>query len=193
VRRLHAAGRLVICYISAGAYEDFRPDAHRFPPAVLGRPNGWDGERWLDIRRWRALRPILRDRFRMCRDKGFDAVEADNVDGYANRTGFDLRPADQLRFNRRLARLARATGLAIGLKNDLGQVAALEPHFDFAVNEECFRYDECGRLAPFRRAGKPIFHVEYDVPAERFCGRARRYGLTSMLKRPHLDAWRRPC
>jgi hypothetical protein len=193
VRRLHEAGRRVICYVNVGAYEDFRPDADRYPPAVIGRANGWPGERWLDIRRWTELEPVLRARLRMCRDKGFDAVEADNVDGYANDTGFPLTAGDQLAFNRRLAGLARSLGLAIGLKNDLAQVAALEPYFDFAVNEECHRYAECGRLAPFTAAGKPVFHVEYDLPAARFCADTRRAGLVSMAKRPTLDAWRDPC
>lgn len=193
VATLRTGGRRVICYISVGAFEDFRPDARRFPRTVIGRENGWPGERWLDIRRWTALEPLLRERFAMCRAKGFDAVEADNVDGYANESGFPLRAADQLAFNRKVAALAHSLGLAIGLKNDLGQVAELEPSFDFAVNEECFRYAECGRLAPFVRAGKPVFHVEYDVDPARFCAQTRRLGLVSMRKHPDLDVWRAPC
>ena len=31
VASLHARGRKVICYMSAGSWEDFRPDATRFP------------------------------------------------------------------------------------------------------------------------------------------------------------------
>jgi hypothetical protein len=193
VGRLRADGRRTICYISAGAYEAFRPDAVRYPASVLGRSNGWAGERWLDIRQWRMVEPILRDRFAMCRDKGFDAIEADNVDGYANDTGFPLTADDQLAFNRRLARLAHSFGMSIGLKNDLAQAAALEPDFDFAVNEECFRYGECGALEPFLAAGKPVFHVEYDLPADRFCDEARRRGFASMVKRAHLDPWRHHC
>lgn len=193
VSLLRTAGRRTICYISVGAYEHFRPDAHRFPAPVLGRSNGWPGERWVDVRQWRVLEPIISERFRMCRDKGFDAVEADNVDGYANESGFPLRAPDQLEFNRRVAALAHSYRLAIGLKNDLGQVAALEPHFDFAVNEECFRYGECDRLAPFVRAGKPVFHVEYDLAAGDFCARARAKGFASLLKRSDLDAWRIRC
>ena len=57
---------------------------------LLGRPNGWPGERWFDIRRLDVLGSIMRDRIENCRRKGFDAVEPDNVDGYANRTGFPL-------------------------------------------------------------------------------------------------------
>ncbi|HEY3009834.1 MAG TPA: endo alpha-1,4 polygalactosaminidase [Micromonosporaceae bacterium] len=193
VDRLHAAGRRAICYLNVGAYEDFRPDAGRFPTPVLGRQNGWAGERWLDIRRWSVLEPVLTDRVEMCRRKGFDAVEADNVDGYANSTGFPLTADHQLVFNRRVAALARAQGLAVGLKNDFDQVVALEPDFDFAVSEECFRYAECQRLTPFVAAGKPVLEVEYDLTTDQFCPRAAALGFASMRKRPELTAWRDPC
>src|SRR6266536_1933581 len=51
VAELHAKGRKVICYVNAGAAENFRPDYGRFPPEVKGKPNGWPGEQWLDVRR----------------------------------------------------------------------------------------------------------------------------------------------
>lgn len=193
VDRLHAAGRRVICHVDAGTYEDNRPDAGRFPAAVLGAPNGRPGERWLDVRQWTTLEPILEDRLRLCRGKGFDAVAADNVDGYANRSGFPLTADDQLVFNRRVAALARKVGLSPGLRNDLDQVVALEPDFDFAVNEECFRLGECDRLRPFVAADKPVFHVEYAVSAVEFCPTVRGWGFASMRKHPQLDAWREPC
>ncbi|MGP4111856.1 endo alpha-1,4 polygalactosaminidase [Streptomyces sp. 4N509B] len=193
VARLHDRGVRVICYVNVGAFEDWRPDADAFPEEVLGRGNGWDGERWLDIRRRDTLRPLMAARFDMCRDKGFDAVEPDLVDGYANDTGFPLTPADQLRYNRMIAELAHERGLAVGLKNDLAQIPQLVDDFDFAVNEECFAYDECHLLIPFVEAGKAVFHVEYDVPAAEFCGEARRLDLGSMAKRLDLDAWHDPC
>ena len=87
VATLHAAGRKVICYVNAGAAEDFRPDAAAFPPAVKGKNDGWAGEQWLDIRRLDILNPIMTARFKQCQAKGFDAIEADNVDGYAEDTG----------------------------------------------------------------------------------------------------------
>jgi len=37
VAALHARGRRAVCYLNAGAYEDFRPDAATFPAAVLGK------------------------------------------------------------------------------------------------------------------------------------------------------------
>jgi hypothetical protein len=194
VGALHDRGRRVICYLSAGSFEAWRPDARRFPRRVLGKPlDGWPGERWLDIRRLDLLGPILERRLELCRAKGFDAVEPDNIDGYANDSGFRLRARDQLRFNRFLARAAHARGLSIGLKNDLDHAAALEPSFDWALAEECFEYAECERLEPFLRAGKAVFSAEYRLTPARFCARARELGVMAMRKRRALDAWRSPC
>ncbi|MFF1510042.1 endo alpha-1,4 polygalactosaminidase [Streptomyces sp. NPDC058326] len=193
VADLHRRGRKVICYLSTGAWEDFRPDADRFPASVLGKGNGWEGERWLDIRRTDVLEPLMAERLDMCRDKGFDAVEPDNMDGYENRTGFPLTAADQLRYNRLIARLSHERGLAVGLKNDLDQIPQLLPDFDFAVNEQCAQYTECDRLAPFVAAGKAVFHVEYELKTSQFCPQARKLGLSSMLKRYDLGVWRQAC
>ncbi|GGX10686.1 endo alpha-1,4 polygalactosaminidase [Streptomyces chryseus] len=193
VRRLHRDGRKVICYINAGAWESFRPDRRDFPASVLGRGNGWGGERWLDIRRLDVLRPLMAKRFDMCREKGFDAVEPDLMDGYLNDTGFPLTAADQLAYNRMLARLAHARGMSVGLKNDLPQIPSLVRDFDFAVNEECAQYGECTALAPFVNAGKAVLHVEYAVAVGDFCARARKLGFSSMRKKLDLGVWRQPC
>ncbi|WP_254401565.1 endo alpha-1,4 polygalactosaminidase [Streptomyces sp. AC555_RSS877] len=193
VARLHRDGRKVICYINVGAWEDFRPDQDAFPRSVLGEPNGWSGERWLDIRQISVLRPLMERRFDMCRDKGFDAVEPDLVEGYGNDTGFPLTARDQLRYNRMIAAIAHERGLSVGLKNDLPQIPQLLSHFDFAVNEECAQYDECAELTPFIAAGKAVFHVEYTEPRSSFCPRSRRLNLSSMVKEPELGVWRKPC
>ncbi len=194
VAALHAKRRKVICYISAGSAEDWRPDYRAYPRSVLGRPlDGWAGERWVDIRRRDVLGPILAKRMDICRRKGFDAVETDNMDSYTHRTGFRLTARDQLRFNRMLADLAHRRGLSIGLKNDLDQVRQLEPYFDFAVNESCVAYDECDMLRPFLRKGKAVFHAEYDVSLRRMCAQSRRLGLSSVLKSYDLGAFRRTC
>ena len=133
VSALHDKGRKVICYLSTGAFEDWRPDAGRFPRSVIGRGNGWEGERWLDIRATDVLEPLMARRLDMCREKGFDAVEPDNMDGYKNRTGFDLKASDQLRYNRLIARLAHDRGMAVGLKNDLDQIPRLVDDFDLSL------------------------------------------------------------
>ncbi|WP_030327199.1 endo alpha-1,4 polygalactosaminidase [Streptomyces sp. NRRL B-3229] len=193
VSALHDKGRKVICYLSTGAFEDWRPDAGKFPRSVIGRGNGWEGERWLDIRATDVLEPLMAHRLDMCREKGFDAVEPDNMDGYKNRTGFPLTAADQLRYNRLIARLAHERGMAVGLKNDLDQIPALVGDFDFAVNEQCAQYDECADMKPFIKADKAVFHVEYELPTSRFCAGSRRLKLSSMLKKYELGVWREAC
>src|SRR5436309_12791060 len=70
VDQLHTDGRSVVCYLSAGSWEKWRPDAGKFPDSVKGRDNGWPGERWLDIRALRVLRPIMEHRLDMCAAKG---------------------------------------------------------------------------------------------------------------------------
>lgn len=101
VAALHAKGRHVVCYIDVGAWEKWRPDAHKFPKSILGKPDGgWPGERWLDIRQLSVLEPIMSARFHICKEKGFDAVDPDNIDGYQNRTGFKLTGPEQIAYDR---------------------------------------------------------------------------------------------
>ncbi len=194
VAAVRARGAHAVCYMSAGTYEGGRPDASSFPSAVLGSTmDGWPNERWLDIRRIDVIGPIMERRLDLCKAKGFSAVEADNVDGYSNKTGFPLTGADQLAYNRFLSSAAHARGLGIGLKNDLAQVPALEPSFDFAINEECFAFSECRLLDPFLHAGKAVFNAEYDVSTSSFCPEARSRGIMAMRKNLSLDAFRQQC
>lgn len=194
VAELHKRGRRVICYVDVGTYEKGRPDSGRFPASVRGKGvEGWPGEQWLDIRRRNVLGPIMAARFDQCRAKGFDAVEPDNVDGYANDSGFPLTAADQLSYNRWIAGLAHSRGMSVGLKNDLGQVSQLVSAFDFAVNEQCAQFNECEALVPFIRAGKAVLHVEYELGTGAFCAETRKYGFSSMRKPEDLGAAREPC
>ncbi len=140
---LRVAGRVVICYFSAGSYEEWRPDAARFVADDLGVTlDGWDDEHWVDIRS-ASVREVMAQRLDLAVDRGCAGVEPDNVTAYDNDTGFDLTADDQLDFNRFLAGAAQERDLLIGLKNDLEQIPELVDHFDFAVNEQCHEYDEC--------------------------------------------------
>ncbi len=187
VAQLHEDGRFVVCYVSAGSWEPYRPDAHRFPASVRGRPiDGFEDERWLDIRRIDVLLPILEDRLDRCARKGFDGVELDNVDGWTNDTGFPLTRQHQFTFLRRLANEAKERGLSPGLKNALGLIPDLVGHFGWALNEQCVQYQECRRYRPFVEAGKAVFVVEYRGPAADVCGREPR-GTSASLKRLRLD------
>jgi hypothetical protein len=191
VTTLHNKGRHVLCYLSAGSWEDWRPDAASFPASVKGQSNGWPGEKWLDIRQVAVLKPIMAARFDMCKAKGFDAVEPDNVDGYTNSTGFPLTAAQQATYNKMLAQLGHDRGLKVGLKNDIDQVGTLVGSFDFAVNEQCFQYKECDTLEPFITAGKPVFNVEYKTT--NVCAQAAILRFSSIQKKLSLDAYRISC
>jgi len=194
IRDLQAQGRKVICYFSAGSYEEWRSDAGDFPASVLGAElDGWAGERWLDIRA-DSVRDIMESRLNLAESKGCDGVEPDNVDGYQNISGFTLTADDQLSYNRFLAEAAHERGLSIGLKNDLDQISELVSVFDFAVNEECWEYDECDALAPFIESGKAVLHVEYteslatdSVARQAFCEELSDTGLSSAVLPLELD------
>ncbi len=194
IDRLHADGRIVICYFSAGSWEEWRPDAGDFPAEVLGNPlEGWAGEQWLDIRRLDLLGPIMAARLDLAAQKHCDGVEPDNVDGYSNKTGFPLSYADQIAYNTWLAAQAHTRCLSIGLKNDLEQIDDLLPHFDWALNEECFSYDECELLLPFVQANKAVFGVEYELATSQFCPQANALNFDFLKKNWDLDAWRVAC
>ena len=193
VSSLHAAGRIVICYIDAGTWENWRPDASQFPASVKGRNNGWPGEKWLDIRQLSILGPIMQARMDLCKSKGFDGVEFDNVDGYSNKTGFPLTYNDQLTYNTWLANQAHTRSLSVALKNDLGQVHDLLPYFDWALDEQCFQYTECNKLQPFINANKAVMEVEYNLNPTKFCPSANAMNFNSLKKHLNLGVYRVAC
>jgi hypothetical protein len=191
---LHNDGRIVICYFSAGSYEDWRQDKDKYPAEILGNNlDGWPGEKWVDIRKLDKLGPILADRFDLAVTNKCDGIEPDNIDGYTNNTGFPLTAQDQMVFNRWLATQAHSRGLSIGLKNDLDQVSDLVHDFDWALNEQCFQYDECDTLLPFVQAGKAVFGVEYQGDTGNFCPKANANNFDWLKKKIELDSWRIPC
>jgi hypothetical protein len=195
IAALKTATRKVICYFSAGSWEDWRDDADDFPSAVLGNTlDGWDDEKWLDIRA-QSVKTIMDERLQLAVDKGCDGVEPDNMDGYQNNPGFALQYNDQINYNRYIANKAHTLGLSVALKNDLDQIEDLVDYFDFSVNEECFEYEECEMLNPFIDAGKPVLNAEY---ADKFvnntggartamCSEANSAGLSSLVLPLDLD------
>lgn len=184
VARLGRAGIKAICYLNAGAHEDWRGDAAAFPRAAIGAPMaGWP-ERWLDIRRADVL-AVVTARIDECADKGFVAVDPDNVDGWQAETGWALTADDEVRFIRALAEHAHSRGLAMGLKNAPELIPRLLDVVDFAVNESCLARSECGLYAPAVAAGIPVFHIEYDATPAQVCGRAPA-GFVTVIAEPEL-------
>ena len=97
ITRIHEQGAIVLCYLNAGAWEDFRPDVEDFPVDVIGRKyDGWPGEKWLDIRNYPAFANIMLARMDLAVEKGCDGIDTDNVAGYQVETGFAITADDQI-------------------------------------------------------------------------------------------------
>jgi hypothetical protein len=173
VAALHARGTKVICYMDVGSLEPGRPDDNLIPSKDVGSPvQGFQSERWLNIADLNGLKAMIVHRLTICKSRGFDAVEPDNVDGYTNMTGFPLTAQEQLTFNIFVANTAHDLGLSVGLKNDVGQTVQLQPYFDWALNEECNFFSECNTENPFVHANKAVFNAEYSDDGEstdQFC------------------------
>jgi len=187
IDNLKAQGKRVVCYFSAGSSENWRPDFSKFKAADMGNAlDGWAGERWLDTRS-ANVRTIMKARMDLARAKGCDGVDPDNVDGYTNKPGLPLTAATQLDYNRFLATEAHARGLAVGLKNSVDQLGDLASSFDFAVNESCFRYNECAGYSAFTVQGKPVFNVEYQTKwkdattRKTLCAKAKALNLRTLV------------
>jgi hypothetical protein len=195
-------GKKTVCYFSAGSWENWRPDAAKFPAKVKGKAyDGWAGERWLDIRRWDVLGPIMIARIDLCKRKGFDAVDPDNVedvDTWGDVTGFHLKRSDSILYVQRLAAAAHARGLAFGLKNahEMSRDPRVFTVSDFTVTEDCFAQGWCAQSRNFITAGKPVFALEYTdngIAFAAFCRQAKASNLSPLLKKRNLDAWERRC
>lgn len=188
IKSLQDNNKKVICYFSGGSYENWRSDEDQFKEDDLGKTlDGWAGERWLDIRS-SNVRKIMKKRLDLAKQKGCDGVEPDNMDGYTNKPGFRDPPLtfdDQINYNRFIAKEAHDRGLSIGLKNDLDQLDELVDYFDFAVNEQCFEFNECQLLEDtFIKKGKAVFNAEYkrkyiDDPS--FCKDSKKMKFSTLI------------
>ena len=127
-------------------------------------------------------------RLQMCQQKRFDAVEPDNMDGYANSTGFPLQASDQLAYNEWIAAEVHALGMAVLQKNDGDQAAALQPYFDGVLDEQCNEYSQCSSYAPYVSAGKPVLNAEYQASlSPGFCAGDAAQGIMGALYAVALD------
>jgi hypothetical protein len=92
-----------------------------------------------------------------CAADGFDAVEFDNLDSFT-RSGGLLTHRQAARYARLLVRTAHEEGLAAGQKNLAGWDGRVAG-YDFAVSEECGRFDECS--AYVEDYGDQVLAIEY--------------------------------
>ena len=187
VAAIHAAGATAVCYVDVGSLEQGRSDYDQFPASVVGPPvQGWPGESWLLVTaaNQSALLPLMKARFESwCQAKGFDAIEPDNLDAWSNIT--NVTETDNVAYDLAIASLAHALPLSIGLKNvmtelDASQYPSFVSAFDWALNEQCYEYQECDAYTAagsFPPAGKAVFDVEYDTPPD--CAQANQVHLNA--------------
>lgn len=81
---LRDAGKKVICYFSAGSWENWRDDKDDFDEDDLGKElDGWPDERWVNVSS-SGVRDIMAKRINYAWRKGCDAIDPDNVDGFVS-------------------------------------------------------------------------------------------------------------
>ncbi|KAJ5959361.1 CAZyme family GH114 [Penicillium vulpinum] len=162
VSALQGKGHKVICYFSAGTYEDWRPDISDFDSADFGSNlDEWPGERWLNIKSTK-VRTIMSARLDLAKQKGCDGVDPDNIDAYGNENGLGLTEADSVDFLTFLASESHSRGMSIGLKNGGDIIGSVIDKMQWSVNEQCAEYNECDVYAAFTEVNKPVFHIEYS-------------------------------
>ncbi|MBU0894108.1 MAG: endo alpha-1,4 polygalactosaminidase [Nanoarchaeota archaeon] len=195
IQNLKDQGVKVMCYFSAGSYEDWRTDALEFPNECIGASNGWPGENWINTR-CSEVREIMANRIDLGITKGCDGFDPDNMDAYGNGgAGFGLTEEDAIDYYNFLADYAHSNGAEIGLKNALTIIDDVLVNMDWAVNEQCFKYNECFYLEPVIAVGKPVFQVEYGGTsrANKVCSRANELGFTTLIKKTSLNAFEISC
>jgi len=197
ITNLKSAGKKVICYFSAGTSEEGRPDLGSFQDGDLGAglPD-WPGENWLDLRS-ESVFAVMQGRIDLAAQKGCDAIDPDNMDGYSNENGGGFNPPlstdDSVAFLQKMADAAGSYGMSIGLKNAGDIVDSVTDIVQFAVNEQCSELQECGIYDNFTGAGKPVFHIEYGSPdqADQFCDHEGPF--STVIKEMSLNGWVHYC
>lgn len=171
------AGAYSVCYVNGFQTQPGELDAWlaEAPQAILVAAGGepvidpeWPDEHALDTRTPQTRAAILDRRGReleQCADKGFDAVELDNLDAHTRFPG--LTEAGALALAAAYIERAHDLGLAVAQKN-VAELAVRGPAlgFDFAVVEECLATDECGVYAD--AYGAEVIDVEYDLSDDEF-------------------------
>ncbi|EPE30352.1 (Trans)glycosidase [Glarea lozoyensis ATCC 20868] len=201
IAALHSLGKTVICYFSAGTYENWRPDAKQFPTGDLGTTLAeWPNEKWIRLSST-GVRNIMKARIARAAQKGCDAIDPDNTDAYQNSNGLNMKATDSIDYIRYIAKYAATLGMKTGLKNSLSIIPQVADLMSFAVNEECAKFSECDTYNSFIKSGKPVYHIEYVAKPptitndERriFCTSGGMAGFSTVMKNMTLNGWTAYC
>jgi hypothetical protein len=190
IAALKAKGIVVICYLETGSWENYRSDAGNFPASILGKTmNGYPDEKYIDIRS-QTVKDLIVKRLDVAKSKGCDGIEPDIDDSYQESTGFPITMTDNINYNKYIAAAAHARGMSMGLKNgpETAFINALVGSLDWALNEQCNQYSECGGYAAFINANKAVFQVEYSLTTSQFCTKDNNANFDGLKKAEALDA-----
>jgi hypothetical protein len=192
VAALKSSGIYSVCYVNAGSWQPGFPDSDEYPEYLkIQRDPDWPEEYFLDVtdvfKPGSVLARILRARFALCKSKGFDAVEPDNLQNDENVSGGRITLQQQIDFNGWIADEAHAAGLAVFQKNGPDKILRRDrtgklmvEKFDGILNEECQEWDECEPLAEYVRRGKLALNTEYAVALD--CATSDRLNINSIRK-----------
>jgi GNAT superfamily N-acetyltransferase len=193
VTALHAAGRLVMAYMSVGSREKWRDDADCFPDAAVGNTlSAYPDEAWLDPRN-ATVRRCIETRIERADAKGFDGVFASTLGAYRATSGFPLTRADELEYTLYLATAAHTRGLSIGLSGDFELGAPLAEAYDWALANACVARGSCADLKLFSARGLATFDLETEGDHATVCRQAAADGVSVTFKRAAYDAYRVAC
>ena len=205
--RLHAQGKHVVCYVEVGAagnyysasqegisttYYDQLRSAGEFGDKVPGYP-----EYYLNIQSPGTVSVIESMIAKQCAAKGFDAVETDIDEEYADgNTGFRLTKADEEQYMTTLADYMHGLGLGWWIKNpdDTGDRYASDmfPLADAVLTEQCNQYSTCGALSVYV-GHKAVFNAEYRGKTTKFCTQDDTLGFNGAKFNLGLTGVRKPC
>lgn len=188
IAQIKATGREVICYFSAGSWENWRADQALFPDVAKGNTmSGWPNERWVDIRNADIV-TIMKARIDLAATKGCNAVDPDNTDAWdGNNPGFPITQLHTQTYLATLANYAHSVGLGMGLKNNPNIVNTMFTYFDFGVVEQCHEFNECGSYLVLPNYNKPVFQIEYTGTFTNICNAATIHNFDAQKKTLDLN------
>lgn len=146
VTKCKKMGAIVYAYFSS-QYENWRPDSKEFlkQPNILGNKlDKWPGEKWVNTKSTK-VREIMINRIIYAKEKGFQGIDVDNVDGYHFKTGYIYRKIDSANYVNFFIRTARKFDLKFSLKNAMALIPLTESA-DFYQNESCYSNNHKGRI-----------------------------------------------
>ena len=177
-----APGVYSVCYLNAFQSQPDSDWTGENSGLLLRAPSGrmvidpdWPDETLLDFstpEKRQRLVAIVAGWLDDCAAAGFLAVELDNLDSFT-RAGGALDFQATSAYASALTRAAHERGLAVAQKNT-AEASACAPAlgFDFAITEECWRWDECDAYA--QQYGERVYDIEYDPASFEKACRARR-------------------